>query len=281
MDSLPVALEAFRLPDERLGQAYEATSPEQRGWIKTTLALVEATYPALPSGFEQRVESVAAGYGNTVRQRQAPWTALVIGSATASPIRLAAAIMSARLAGVEQVLAIWTGSCPPPDALLATLELTGVEQTFALSDASAVLAKLCQAETTHERGRLLCFGTPADTLRETAHRLDIPLWEDLTPRLALLDAPSLQDAPFDLETIRWAHPDATPVCVTSATLAHTARAVSDAATGRYEALYAPASAAVPHGCAVLTLCPGLEGAWVCPDLPPSFFSNTTRILYRL
>ena len=41
-------IEACRVPDERLAEAYEETSAEHRSWIKTTLALAEATYPARP-----------------------------------------------------------------------------------------------------------------------------------------------------------------------------------------------------------------------------------------
>ena len=40
------AIEACRVPDERLAGAYEETSAAHRSWIKTTLALAEATYPA-------------------------------------------------------------------------------------------------------------------------------------------------------------------------------------------------------------------------------------------
>ena len=43
------AIEACRVPDERLAGAYEETSAAHRSWIKTTLALAEAPYPAPPS----------------------------------------------------------------------------------------------------------------------------------------------------------------------------------------------------------------------------------------
>ena len=36
------AIEACRVPDERLAGAYEETSAAHRSWIKTTLALAEA-----------------------------------------------------------------------------------------------------------------------------------------------------------------------------------------------------------------------------------------------
>lgn len=45
-----VARKTARLPDERMGDAYEATEPERRAWIKTTLALVRLCTLRRPSG---------------------------------------------------------------------------------------------------------------------------------------------------------------------------------------------------------------------------------------
>ena len=57
------AIEACRVPDERLAGAYEETSAAHRSWIKTTLALAEATYPAPPSRLTITSENAAAGFG--------------------------------------------------------------------------------------------------------------------------------------------------------------------------------------------------------------------------
>ena len=104
------AIEACRVPDERLAGAYEETSAAHRSWIKTTLALAEATYPAPPSRLTITSENAAAGFGFARTRETAPWAVLLIGEGYASAVRLAAAIMPARLAGVEPVFAVWTGS---------------------------------------------------------------------------------------------------------------------------------------------------------------------------
>lgn len=258
--SLPPELEDFRLPDALFGDAYEATPPERRGWIKTTLALVETTYAPLPSCSEQRTECAAAGYGQRIRQTIAPWAALVIGPEYVSPIRLSAAIMSARLAGVEPLLALLTGTPEHmPLELLTALELTGIEHSFAVPDATPVLTKLAA----EGRGRILGFGISLSAL---ARQLDIPLWTDVTsPCLGVPDASA-----YDLETIRWAHPDARFM---------PAPERQCEPERRYAALYTPES--FPHLYAPLRLCPGLEGAWVCSDLSPSFFSTSEMTLYGL
>ncbi len=128
------AIEACRVPDERLAGAYEETSAAHRSWIKTTLALAEATYPAPPSRLTITSENAAAGFGFARTRETAPWAVLLIGEGYASAVRLAAAIMPARLAGVEPVFAVWTGAETAPSGLFAALELTGVEQVFAMRD---------------------------------------------------------------------------------------------------------------------------------------------------
>ena len=109
------AIEACRVPDEWLAGAYEETSAEHRSWIKTTLALAGATYPAPPSRLSITSENAAAGFGFARTRETAPWAVLLIGEGYASAVRLAAAIMPSRLAGVEPVFAVWTGrpACSP------------------------------------------------------------------------------------------------------------------------------------------------------------------------
>ena len=91
------AIEACRVPDERLAGAYEETSTAHRSWIKTTLALAEATYPAPPSRLTITSENAAAGFGFARTRETAPWAVLLIGEGYASAVRLAAAIMPARV----------------------------------------------------------------------------------------------------------------------------------------------------------------------------------------
>lgn len=232
--SFSPAVEACRVPDELLAGAYEETSAEHRSWIKTTLALVEATYPAQPSRLSMTSENTAAGFSFTRTRETAPWAVLLIGEGYASAVRLAAAIMPARLAGVEPILAVWTGSPEAaPSGLFAALELTGVEQVFAMRDPDPLLRELSG------RGRILRFGqTPLPAF-------PCPVWSDRAPRI---ERASLPD-PVAL----WAHPDALP------------------ADNGADVIYA--GQIVIGEDTPLALGAGLEGCWLHADLTPDAFMN--------
>ena len=240
--SLSSAIEACRVPDERLAEAYEGTSALHRSWIKTTLALVESVHPALPSRSERRTEDRDAGFGFVRTEETAPWAVLLIGEGYASAVRLAAAIMPARLAGVEPILAVWAGSGTPPPALFAALELTGVEQVFAMPDPLPLLREL------RGHGRVLAFGLDLPPL-------PYPCWRDAAPRIAA-------DALPDEELIRWAHPDAL------------------SADGGADVLY-PEQFILGDDREPLRLGEGLEGCWLHAELTPGFFMNTRLELFAL
>ena len=209
------AIEACRVPDEWLAGAYEETSAEHRSWIKTTLALAGATYPAPPSRLSITSENAAAGFGFARTRETAPWAVLLIGEGYASAIRLAAAIMPARLAGVEPIFAVWTGAETAPSGLLAALELTGVEQVFAMRDPAPLLREL------PGRGRILRFG------KAPLPECPCPVWSDRAPRIerAALPADDGADVVYAGQTIIgedtplvlgaglegcWLHTDLTP-----------------------------------------------------------------------
>lgn len=243
--SFSSALEQRRVADDLLAAAYESTPPAQRGWIKTTLALVEATFPARPSRRLVAVENAAAGFGYRKNGETAPWAAAFIREGYASAVRLAAALMTARVAGVEPLFAICAGkpeNLSPP--VLAALELAGVEQVFALPDPAPLLDEL------EGRGRLLMFGLPQAATTETA----FPVWSDSPPRIAAADLP-------DETLIRWAHPDAL--------------LVRDGADVLYE------GQDTAENDPALTLGKGLEGCWLHPSLTPGFFWNARLGLFAV
>lgn len=242
--SFSAELEQHRVADEILATAYEGTPPAQRGWIKATLALVESAFPALPSRRLVTVENAAAGFGLRRLSETAPWAVAFLGDGYASAIRLAAALMTARMAGVEPLFAVCAGK--PENvacAVLAALELTGVEQVFALPDPSPLLREL------EGRGRLLAFGLPQAAGRESA----LPLWRDAPPHIAAEALP-------DEAIIRWAHPDALFV-----------REGADVLYDGQETGKAPS----------LTFGKGLEGCWLHPSLSPDFFLNVRLGLFTV
>ncbi len=246
------------MPDDRMGAAYEAAGPQRRAWIKTTLALVDAVHAAPPFGEECHRINPAAGFYHTRRNRVAPWAALLLGQGNISAIRLSAAVMVARLSGIEDIFALCTGEVHDP-ALLAALELTGVEHVFtpSLAQACAFIHGIIIGDAgqgTREVGRMLVFGdSQLEEMRPAVPSL--PIWQDKTPRAGIF--PDAKDA---RDLIAQTHPDASLLLL------------AEGVTGpdeSFDVVYGTGPAQT-----TLRLTPQLAGAWVCPGLVPGFFLNT-------
>jgi hypothetical protein len=278
--------------------AYETLTARERSWIKATLALVESAHGARPAETDSRTLRAEHGLIRLCRTRPASWTLCVPGAGFASAPRFAAAIMCARLAGVENLLAIWpladSAACPP--ARLAVLELAGVDQAYTLSASGTDLGAGLGAgpaspsfwrgladeldQSGDAGGRLLYFGARDGlyaALRELADARGLPMWTDRPPLLKPeIPAPAAMADGLDETAIRWAHPDAgthSPPGAPRAGL-HTARY-----TARYTAHPEADLLARPEE-AALTLGPGLEGCWLHPDLSPDFFLTHKTTIIR-
>ena len=249
-------METARLPDGQMGDAYEATTPERRAWIKTTLALVQAFHPALPSMEEKYTKKPAAGLSFVVSKEVAPWSVLLLGQGCVSSVRLAAAIMNARLAGIEDIVAVCTHKVHDP-ALLAVLELTGVEHVFALPPEQAAtllteLDSLFRSERAQGAGRLLSFGEPEFEMVRAS--VPVPVWQDHPPLVGIFP-----DAADQLEQIAQAHPDSAPQLLTG---------TDELEWSSFDVVYGTGTTKAP-----LHLTSDLAGAWLCTDLNPAFFLN--------
>lgn len=277
--ALPERLQTFRLADERLAEGYEATPPRVRAAVKTTLALTRFLHAERPTRQEARVEAAFAGFGREERRTPAPWLLIVLDRAFAAPTRLAALIMTARLAGVDEVIAVRPqgAAAPPapfPAALLAALELSGVETVLEMPEAE--LAPLVRALATQNadqsagRGRLALFVTAPpgaghghEALLHEAEHLDVPTWTERPPRLCITS-----DAGVDRALVRAAHPDA--VLLTP----------EDPHEGRASPVDAVIGQPVPEGlAAALHLAGDLAACWRIRGLEPDFFSEIACRLY--
>ncbi|MDR2726373.1 MAG: histidinol dehydrogenase [Deltaproteobacteria bacterium] len=253
--------------------AYEALSARERSWIKATLALVESAHGAYPAEADSRTLQAEYGLIRQCRTRPAAWALCVPGAGFASAPRFAAAIMCARLAGVENVLAIWplTDASACSAALLTVLELTGVDRAYTLAAPASPSFWRALADTLDAScgdGRLLYFGARDGLhacLRELADARGLPLWTDRIPNLQLeVSASGLVDD----AAVRWAHPDAEPQ----------AARPDDACTALYTARRDAELCAGPSQ-AALILGAGLEGCWLHPNLSPGFFlTRQTAVL---
>ncbi|MFC4677851.1 hypothetical protein [Desulfovibrio legallii] len=258
---------AARLDDALSAAAYEAVPAPCRAAVKTGLALACAHFG---EGTESRVESVRnarLGFWRRRISHAAPWAVLAFTPDYAAAARLAAACVPAQLAGVPLVGAVCVTDapeqCAPHPAALVSLELSGVEDVFALDQAGICrLLEECQPGP----GRLvLLHRGELDAVARAAAALGLPCWQERRDPLLGLPQP---DA-FDLELLAFAQGSAL-----EAALEPVDRRPPDA-------LYLSPGAARSHcrerrggpfpcsGAPALT--PGCEGFWLHPGLDPDFF----------
>lgn len=253
------ALDPFRIQESLLAEAYEAVHPQQRAWLKTTQALVQSVFGEAPAVVERRCLPVGSGFMHCVRTVPVSWALVLIGGNFAAPCRLSAALMAARLSGVESVLVFFADDparvCP---AVFAACELAGVENLYALSVHSpspenlSLLDALITLSPAH--GRVLTFG-PVHSLP-----LPFPTWHDAPPTAAIAPDCNLTET-----QLRDFHPDI---------ILH-----APESSEHKDVLYCTSSATrgttASSKSAALSLGPGLEGAWLHVGLLPSFFQRTS------
>ena len=193
---------AARLDDALSAAAYEAVPAPCRAAVKTGLALACAHFG---EGTESRVESVRnarLGFWRRRISHAAPWAVLAFTPDYAAAARLAAACVPAQLAGVPLVGAVCVTDapeqCAPHPAALVSLELSGVEDVFALDQAGICrLLEECQPGP----GRLvLLHRGELDAVARAAAALGLPCWQERRDPLLGLPQP---DA-FDLELLAFA-----------------------------------------------------------------------------
>lgn len=166
---------------------------------------------------------------------------LLIGEGYASAVRLAAAIMPARLAGVEPVFAVWTGAETAPSGLVRRAGAHRSGTGLCHAGSGPLLREL------PGRGRILRFG------KAPLPECPCPVWSDRAPRI---ERTALPDT-----AVLWAHPDALPA--------------DDGADVVY------AGQIIIGEDTPLVLGAGLEGCWLHTGLTPDFFMNERLALSAL
>ena len=185
---IPEWLEAYRLPDDLIAEAYEKTPPAYRAALKTGIALAHFHFGSLPS-MESRIICVRnLGFSQRKIGVPADWAAIVMPATLkgASPV-CAAAILPA-LAGVERIIALCAGMPLKTDIALG-LELCGVNDIF-MAEEHQCFRALAELSRVSRAGRILFLHTgELSKIIEQAgkHRLR---FIDLLykPALLLLDA---------------------------------------------------------------------------------------------
>ena len=313
---VPDCLETARVSDDAMGRAYAATGDRGRAIIKTCIAGLFRAHA------DQAASTVTArrfhdGSSRIQEEFPLPWFALAVGPRVLAPAQVVAAVLPAVARRLPLALAARpTGLGLPgsgaggrswPPALLAALELCGVENVFSPSakDFFQALRELAEA---HGPGALACLGSRPffERLRRGAEGLCRLAWLEPPAAIGVIPAPGLS---WDRETLAVAHAGVDIVELSSsrevpATSGVQAAADSIApgkATDETEenaltqnasssegvatlaasslpwAVLAPGQAA-PPSFARLVLEPGREALWDWPDMPGDLFISR-RLVY--
>lgn len=240
------------LEEAVFADAYSKTAPDLRAFIKNTLALGHAFYGEQPQSSCTHLRKPALGFACTRHSQAVDWALFALDAGFASAPRLAAALMCARLAGVETLLPVWFGATQFPSALVCTLELTGVNTAYHSPQGS--LAD-CVAEYTRQspHGRILRFGA---SWAKQPLPAALPTWDDVPPRIAYNPQQLAPNAA--LSVLAWAHPDAAIQAVPEIPSA-----------GLFDAVYGFTPPQEP--CAPLLLDAAMAGCWLHHSLEPQFF----------
>ena len=125
MFEFPLWLQDYQIADDIFGEAYEATLPPQRAWLKKTIAQVYGiNSPEAPSR-TWNVNTWRGGFETEVSTAPLEWTVLLLDEKSVSAVRILAALVPALAAGVKNILAVFCGEGVISRSVLAGFELAG------------------------------------------------------------------------------------------------------------------------------------------------------------
>lgn len=173
-------LDKHALHDDSFAEAYDALNGAERAVLKKCIARLYQVWGETPPK-ESRTRAFIQGFGLEESSAPVPYVLLVCELSYPSPAAFLAALMPALLAGVEPVLPCFVpardggGMRHVPAALLAALELAGVERAFLAAD-DAVQDFFTSLSGRNAAGRLVLLGGAAcgESLALEAHRKGLP-----------------------------------------------------------------------------------------------------------
>lgn len=292
----PERLQHDSVDDALFQRAYNAVPDTHRAWLKRCIAQLWEHYSMRsPVGARETCETLTHHSGLMATQGQRPlsWCLLLLDETLISPARLLAAALPPLLAGVEhvQVVRLCARKKPWPPALLAALELAGVEQVAQCpaQDSGELFQSLVQTP----RSGVVLMPQPLRSLArniwlDLAQAPGCHLWQPVFSGRAAVLAQDPGAASWDLDILTWSQPDlmvdvwyeegpdglaaAAPLpggwCVRRGGLAALLQETYDLilAPGQH---HAEALRKAP-----LVLGPGQEGCFIWPGLTPCIFQQS-------
>ena len=184
MNDLYDLLEEYRIDDEKMAIAYEAISPACKALIKTAIALSDFQY-GHSSLYEDRFcSNPELGFWKKSCSSPVKHCFLLVEADYPAMARLCAAAVLPKLAGVKNIYAIIPDN-PPSYAILATLELCGMENIFIVPENKIFALLASPLQDTRIMG--LHGQTIFKLIRPLADMGFIFFYEYAKPRIAVLN----------------------------------------------------------------------------------------------
>ncbi|TIH19878.1 hypothetical protein D0S45_00640 [Marinifilum sp. JC120] len=200
MFEFPLWLQDYQIADDIFGEAYEATLPPQRAWLKKTIAQVYGINSPEAPGKTWKVNTWRGGFETEVSTAPLEWTVLLLDEKSVSAVRILAALVPALAAGVKKILAVSCGEGDISRSVLAGFELAGQEDVVRLPQEKVeeLLASLFSGGV--EGAVLDLRGTP-DFI---PHGSCVRYWR--APEISSISVYKEDDSP-DMDVLAFVHPD--------------------------------------------------------------------------
>lgn len=284
---LPEWLQERHVRDRLFLQAYDRVPDRRRAQLKSCIARLHALLGQNAARFHARTVGHGLGFVAHTQSRPVSWCVILLGDMR-SPLRVLAAALPPLLAGVEHIVVARLGPsrrrAPWPDAVLAGLELAGLETVADLANRSA--AMLFRELIASGSSGVVLLPDAADAQLPAEARLqlgaapNVRFWRPRPVReMGVYCAP---EAHWDLDLLHWAHPDVA-CCLwnTDAVLPQEWRrlqgSIAQFLAQGYDYMFLPRAESASDMPGELLLEPGFEGFWFWPGLQPGVFMRDTAV----
>ncbi|WP_320169868.1 hypothetical protein [Maridesulfovibrio sp.] len=262
MIAFPDWLAQYQIDDTVFAEAYEATKPQLRAWMKKTIAQVYGISAPDSPRKEWNVRTWPGGFETEVSVRPLDWTIMLIDQESVSPVRLLAALVPALASGVKNVLVAFVGSGEISEPVLTGFELAGQEDVVCIEQEK--LSELLDfMSAASYAGAVLDLRGKAESLSDHP---ELRYWR--ARKISSICVCKDEESP-DLDILAFAHPDVGFIEADEESYAET----------QADAVVVPAELAGEALLAfriVLTF--GQEGCWIWNDFGYRFFRQESVVL---
>lgn len=200
MFEFPHWLQDYQIDDKIFGEAYEATLPPQRAWLKKTIAQVYGINSPEAPLKTWNVNTWRGGFETEVSTVPLEWAVLMFDKKSVSPVRILAALAPAFAAGVKNILAVFCGEGDITQPVLAGFELAGQEDVVKLPQDKT-------EELIHELIQTSMDGAILDLRGNVApisYGSNVRYWR--APEISRISICKEDDSP-DMDVLAFVHPD--------------------------------------------------------------------------